>query len=347
MKNVSLPYVDNAKAILITVIINIGVIFLFNWPGGVTYQGVIWDSLICAFVTVLLDMWIVYTALKKIRDGKGMPSQVPVSPLMQALPQNPFALGLIYAVVFGAYIVGINAGILYFFGIQSMSFAPWMIYKLIYATLLSAKIVEYCIFRYIQPDWANAENANTNTQTTSNIKPIKDPLPKISIFKEMYASVTGSIATSIIIGTALGGVKIGAGSSVVIAPTTVEGIPITGLVFGLITGILVTKAVLKELDTIIIASGSAMAEATVSDKWFTWMPVRKVTLMIFVCFCVMVFSAVALWLIMTLFSISVMNFYQHIVFMTVYAAIISKSLSYLLVKRCMQPDYIRYRLKTV
>ena len=93
MQNVSLPYVDNAKAILITVAINLGVVFFFNWPDGVDYSGAMWDSLICAFITTAINMWIVCAGLKKMRARGEMPSQVPESGLMQKLPQNPFRLG--------------------------------------------------------------------------------------------------------------------------------------------------------------------------------------------------------------------------------------------------------------
>lgn len=344
-QKVYMPYVNNTKAVLITLAINLVVVFLFNWPDGVTYAGVLWDSLYCGIITAAIDMWIVYASLKKIRAGGRMPAQVPVSRLMQRLPKNPFALGVIYAVIFGVLLIGVNAAVLRFFGIQYMAFVPWTVYKLVYTAILSAKITEYIIFRYVQPDWAIAEA--TSTEMHNNPNPIKNPLPKISVFKEIYASITGNIALNIIIGTALGGVVIGTGGEVVIYPTTVQGIPITGLVFGLIVGILVTNGVLKAMNAAILAPGADLSsvETMVSDKRYTWMPKGKPALMCFVCACVMAFSALALWAIMKLFGISVMNFYQFIVFITIYATIISRMLSYVLVRRCMQPDYIRYTLK--
>jgi len=56
----------------------------------------------------------------------------------------------------------------------------------------------------------------------------------------------------------------------------------------------------------------------------------------------MIFSAVMLPVIMTIFDKPVLNFYQYSVFITAYAAVVSKPLSYVLTKRCLQPDYIRY-----
>ena len=345
-RTVGLPYVDNAKAILITLAINICVVFLFFWPDGVTYSGVILDSLICAVTTTIISMWIVYPKLKRMQTRGEIPTQVPESSLMQRLPQSPIILGVVYAITFAILVIGLNAVILWFFGMQNMSFVPWAVYKLIYTTVLSVKIVEFCIFRYVQPDFANVDH-DENTEPKEEVfdTPVKNPLPEISVFKEMFGSVTGNIAMNIIIGSALGGVTVLADSSVIIYPTTVEGIPITGLVFGLITAILVTNGVVTAINAAIIASGPAILEGASIDKRFSWMPKGKVSLIFLMSICLMLFSAVALYAIMTLMGISIMNFYQFTIFITFYATLISKPLSYLLVRRCMQPDYIQYTLK--
>jgi len=343
---VSLPYVDNARAVFVTVAVNLGAIFVFNWPDGVTYSDVMWDSLFCAIITTIINMGIVYPILRRMRARGTMPAQVPESGFMQRLPQSPVVLGAIYAIVFAAFAIGGNAAILWFFGIRKLAFAPWIVYKLVYATVLSAKIVEFCIFRYVQPDWANAvHGVSAGTRKQSAGKPVRYPLPRVSVFKEMYGSVTGNIALNIIIGSVLGGVAVQADGSVILFPTTVGGIPVTGLVFGLIVGILVTNGVVTVMNAAIITSGPAMLEAAVVDKRLAWMPKRRALLTFFVCIFLMVFSAVALRTILVLFGIPILNFYQFTVFITVYAALLSKPLSFAVTKRCMQPDYIRYTLK--
>ena len=150
---------------------------------------------------------------------------------------------------------------------------------------------------------------------------------------------------SILIGSALGGIKTQTDGSVIIAPTTIEGIPITGLIFGLIVGILVTSGVVKAMNAAILSSGPVMLETATENKLFSWMPKRKGALMCFNTICVMFFSAVALPSIMALFCKSSLDFFQFIVFLTAYAALVSKPLSYVLRQRCMQPDYIRYSLE--
>jgi hypothetical protein len=340
----NLPYIDNAKAVAITLAVNLCAVFIFNWPGGITYSGVLWDSLFCAVITVGIDMWIVYAGLRKMRARGAIPANVPESVLMRRLPQNPITLGGIYAAAFAALAIGFNAALLWFFGIGEMTFAAWIVYKLIYATALSVRVVEFCIFRYVQPDWASVpEGANIetgNAEGTGEEKPVKNPLPKISLIKEIYGSVTGNIAMNFILGSVFGGVAARADGSVIINPTTLEGIPITGLIFGLIIGVLVTKGIIAEMNKV-IAANPAMIEGAVADKRFSWMPVKKGALTRLACACVMVFSAVALPSIMSLFGIPFMNFYQYTVFMTVYATLVGKALSYVLMRRCLQPDYIK------
>lgn len=344
--SVRLPYIDNAKAVLITLAINIAVVFIFHWPGGITYAGVMWDSLFCALITTAINMGIIYPKLKKMRASGEMPPHVPESRFMRRLPHNPVALGAIYAVLFAALTVGANALILRFFSIGNMTFAPWLVYKLVYAALLSAKIVECCIFRYVQPDWAQAaQGADAEPRKDVPAASVIHPLPRVGVFREMYAGVTTNIALSILIGSALGGVVLGADGSVVVLPTTPTGMSITGLLFGLITGVLVTGGVVRAMDAAIIAFGPAMLEGAVADKRLAWMPQGKVALTCLVSICVMLFSSVALRGVMDLFGISAMNFYQFTVLITIYAVIISKPLSAVLTRRCLQPDYIRRALK--
>jgi hypothetical protein len=343
---IGLPYADNAKAILITIAINICLLFLFFWPDGATYSAVMADSLFCGVITTIISMCIVYPRLKKMRALGAMPTQVPESSFMQKLPKNPFLLGVVYAIAFAVLALGINAVVLWFFDLQSMKFVPWFFYKLIYSTILSIKIIEFCIFRYVQPDWTNTDShVSAEAKEQLQCGSVKNPVLEISVFKEIFGSVTLNIAMNIIIGSVLGGVTVLADSSVIIFPTTIEAIPITGLVFGFIVGILVTSGVVTALNAVIIASGPGILEGAASDKKLTWMPKGKVMLTFLICICIMLFSAVALWGIMALFDMVIMNFYQFTIFITIYATIMSKLLSYLLVRRCMQSDYIEYTLK--
>lgn len=334
-----LPYINNAKAVMVTLVINVACVFFFNYPSGVTFDGVMLDSIYCAIITSILNMAIIYPALRKKRAMRDMPLEVPVSALMQKLPANPVLLAALYAACFTALTVAANWAVFRFFHIERMAFAPWLVYKLIYATLLSAKIVEYCIFRYVQPDWAGPETRRATPDET-----VKNPLPGISLLPAVYGSVTGNIATNIVNGTILGGVRVLDNQEVVIYPTRVEGIHIGGMIFGLLCGALITNAVLRAVKAAVLSGDPLVLQLASGDKKIPWFPKKRIPLTCFICAITMAFSVVALRSIWGLFDIRIMNFYQYVIFITVYAALVSKPISALLAWRCRQPDYIRYVL---
>ena len=72
-------------------------------------------------------------------------------------------MAAVYAIIFAAIAFGVNGLLLWFFGIWSMTFLPWAVYKLVYATALSDKIFEFSIFRYIQQDWVKASDTTAKT----------------------------------------------------------------------------------------------------------------------------------------------------------------------------------------
>ena len=341
MKKVRLPYINNAKAVLITMAINLGVLFIFNWPDGIDFKGVMADAVVCACITTLINLWMVYACLKKMRASGQMPQQAPVSRLMQKLPKNPFALGFLYALFFAALTMGINWVVLTFFDMHNMAFIPWMTYKLIYSTVLSIKIVEFCIFRYVQPDWAKNTNEHLSGQS------VKNPFPKIGLFKEMYGGVTLNLVANIVMGSVFGSVITQTDGSIVLLPTTIEGIPITGLIFGLIIGILITNGVVKSMKASILAAGQPILQTASSDRRFTWMPKRTGALMCLITISMMLFSAVALPSLMYLFGKQYLNFLQFTIVITLYATLVSRPLSWVLIRRCMQRDFINRIIPTI
>ena len=333
----SLPYVNNAGTLCTTVVINMVCVFLFQYPEGISFRGVLLDSMLYGSITTAITLGMIYPKLRKMRAMRAIPRQTPVSLFMQRLPASPVVLGCLYAGFFGILTLGINGLVLGFFGIWNLGFMQWLVYKLIFSTLMSIKIAECCIYRYIQPDWAGE-----NTRSDHPDPSAKNPFPKISVLRAMCGSVSANIAMNIIIGSALGGVRGGSDGTVVIYPTTVQSIPITGLVFGLIAGVLVTTSVLKKMNATIENSIPAPDNAAATNRCIAWMPVKNLPLVLCTSLCVMAFSSVALWALMAFFGVSVMNFYQFTIFITAYASIISRPLSSLLVWRCLQPDYLAY-----
>lgn len=370
-KKYRLPYVDNARAILLTVLINMLVVFFFHWPDGITFAGVMADTVTCVIITVIINMTIAYTTLRKMRDAGVLPRKVPESAFMERLPQNPVLLAILYIIFFSVVALALNATIMWFFGMSSLAFLPWLFSKLIYATVLSMKVFEYCVFRYVQPDWARATDKELEPDDNDLLEPVKDPLPKISVFKEMFGSVTMNTAMNVFSGALTGDAIIGSDASVTLAPTTIEAIPISGLVFGLITGALVTRGITKAVkesilrtaapaeepaniegavesavdNELIPGGGPVVTQPSLLDRFLSKLPKNTFALMVVVCLSVMLVSAITLPAIMSLFGLSVLNFYQSTIYITVFAALLSKPLNYLLTRRLTLPDYVSYVLE--
>ena len=334
-KQPSLPYMDNWKVVLLTALINLAVVLVFQFSeGAIDRSSVIIDSLICGALTVVIDLAVVYPGMKRRRAQGLLPANVPVSARMQRLPKNPVLLALVYMPVSAAVIALINWGVMALFGIESFGRWNWLVYKLLYACLLSAKIIEYCIFRYVQPDWAGETGAVPGAS-------VKNPLPKISTLKEMYASISANIAMNMIIGTALGGAVVGEGQVVLIYPTHASGIWMTGLIFGFLTGLLLTRGVLRALKQL-IADGALPPELPPPDRRISWLPKTDLGLTAIVCAAVMAISVVLLPLIMWMLGVTVLNFYQFCILITAYGSPIGHVFSKLLTARCLQSDYVAW-----
>lgn len=334
-KRSSLPYMDNWKAILLTALINLASTLVFQFSEGrITRSAVIRDSLICGVLTVIIDVAVVYVDMKRRRARGLLPANVPVSARMQRLPKNPALLALVYMPISAAVIALINWGVMALFGIESFGRWNWLVYKLLYACLLSAKIIEYCIFRFVQPDWAGEARAIADAN-------VKNPLPKISTLKEMYASISANIAMNMIIGTALGGAVVGEGQTVLIYPTYASGIWVTGLIFGFLTGVLLTRGVLGAIKQL-IAGDALPQELPPPDCRLCWLPKSDLALTAVVCAAIMTMSVVLLPLQMWVLGVSVMNFYQFCILITAYGSFVGHVFSKLLTARCLQSDYVAW-----
>lgn len=332
-----LPYINNGRAVFITLLINLAFAFAFCYPDGITFKGAMLDAAFSGVSTTAIDMALIYAQMKRMRRMGTLPMEVPENRFMQRLPKNPVALGAVYAVAFAALSLGISWAILSFFGIRQMGFLEWAIYKLVFVTLLSVKIVEYCIFRYIQPDWAGS-----GACAKSHEPLVRNPLPRFATLKAVYGSVSANLAMGFILGTAFGGVKLVEGSAVLIYPTTTASIPITGLIFGLICGVLVSSGVIKAVDGKILAADPVPEERVAAMPSRQWLPKRRISLTVCVCVATMLVSAVVLRGVMELFNLPVLDFYRYTVLVTAYAAVVNKLIALLLVKRCTSLDYVVY-----
>ena len=92
----------------------------------------------------------------RLRALGSLPAAVPVNALMMRLPKNKFLLALLFAAVFGPLTPLVNLALIRFYGITNFGFAQLALWKVVYSCLLSAKIIELTILRYVQPDCGTA-----------------------------------------------------------------------------------------------------------------------------------------------------------------------------------------------
>lgn len=336
-----LPYVNNAKAVLITLAINLAAVLLLT-RGGVTFSQVMVDAVTTAFVTTLINFLVIYPQLQRLREVGQLPQRVPANRLMLRLPRNPIIYGLLCATVFALVMLALNWLILTFFGISRMTLLPWLVYKLIFTTVISMKIAEFIIYRYVQPDWVA-------TPFGSNATPIdpatvRKPFPKISLAKEVLASVTTNVLMNLVIGMLLGGVVFHADDSMTLMPTTIMGITIASIVFGLVTGALTSRAIIRGARKMIWAHGPDALSAAHRNNWLSRLPKRTIPLTIVTILLTMVVSLLVLPTILRIFNKPTMNFLQFSVLISIYAVLLSRPLGYFLTKRAMQRDFVQYTL---
>lgn len=164
---------------------------------------------------------------------------------------------------------------------------------------------------------------------------------------ELFRGLQLNVLLTLLISAAFGAVRVQSDGVLVVLPAETEYIWITGLIFGLIMGVLATLGTVKAFRAALTsASADAAALATSPAtsqnpaRCYRLLPRRTWSLTIAVCLVAMTVSAIAFPTILRTFQIERLNFAQVIVFITLYSWVLSKVFSHLLVKRMMLPDYL-------
>ncbi len=104
---ISLPYVDNVRTVSFTLLLNLLLPWIFRLDSyGV--RDVVVDAVICALLTVVIDVVIVWRGVRKARAAGAVPEEVPVSKLMMLLPKTPLGLIVVFGILFTVLCVGVN-----------------------------------------------------------------------------------------------------------------------------------------------------------------------------------------------------------------------------------------------
>lgn len=168
--------------------------------------------------------------------------------------------------------------------------------------------------------------------------------------RELFQGLLLNTFLTLLISFGFGSVFFQQDGTLIALPTTADTVWITGLIFGLIMGVLVTRGTVQGFRAAVRAAGGdldvAPSEAASHvPKHYAWIPKRSGLLGVLVCLASMAISVVLLPTIMGILGIAKLNFFQFIGFITLYSWLLSKLFSRLLVRRMKKADYVQYTMQ--
>lgn len=330
----SLPYLNNVSAILITLLINLILMCLINWQKPFTLSDVLIDGLICGVLTSAINVFLVVYLLRKRQFDQGFAENLPSSRLMMMLPKNPYLFASFCALFFGILTPLLNGLIFKFYDFERLNFYQMLVLKLLYTTFLSAKILELVVFRFLQPDVIS--KFTHLTADPQAIADIKIPIPHISYFQELYKSWITDFGTNMAIGLLLGGTIITDTDYVMIAPTLLNSMIVSGPISGMIITFMVIPPIAGS-----ILTGMQNGTITAVEKphpWLKHLPATPWLLALALCFPIILLTTIVYTLILSFFDFQSLNFFQFFFIRTAYTAVLVKGLVKLILLRYRQPD---------
>ena len=149
----ALPYLDNLRAVLITLAINLVLVLATN-PGlkgyGPTELAI--DAVVCGLLTAAIDVVYVQSRLAKAWNAGLVPEEVPVSQWIGRLPRGGLGLVLVLGTAAAAFCAAFNLALFRYYGFTHWTFGQFLLYKLVYALILSEQLVSLAILRMVHPD---------------------------------------------------------------------------------------------------------------------------------------------------------------------------------------------------
>jgi len=323
-----LPYLNNLPMALLVCAINLALAFVFQYGRRLFADDLVIDAAICGVITAFTSLGYARRAVDARRRRGALPAQVPLSPFMQRLPRAYLPLAALTGLAASALMGFITLALLRFYPETEYTFSRFLVWKFIYATLLAAKVIEFGILRYVQPDCEKPEDPPQQGRQT-----VKNPLPRREMFARLYASVTTDFGMNILIGLALGGTII-QGELVVLMGVARSGVWITGLVLGLIISFLMIKPTLASVQKIALAGDLPPAEKP--NRLLSALPLSPCGLTGLMLLPVMALSALSFWAIMWFFGFDALNFFQFFLIRTAYTKLLSRLVEALAIQRYRQ-----------
>ena len=316
----SLPYIDNAKAVAITLLLNLVLSWIFRLDRYEAYNIVV-DAVICALVTTVINVLTVWYFVRKAYAAGVVPSEVPVSKFVMRLPKNRLGLMAVFGTFFAVLCAGINHTVFTWYGFESWTFGQFLLYKLVYSLILSERIVSLGILRLVQPDCRKPDGEATTTQ------PIKNPLPCLSGIHGLFSNISANLALQLFFNPYVGNYAIGGDRSIVME----------GIVGSVITCFIVVGIVTKTLD---MARANGEFNNVPMNRWLTFLPKNR---WLFAFLCVLAAAPVGASFFVALFQLygfESWTFYEFFWIKMAYLTTLGKILVAITIRRFTQPDII-------
>ena len=324
-----LPYINNIPIVLITVVINIAVTFIFFWGRPIGFWEVIIDAAYCGAITTIINSAAVITRVKKLRAKGQLPQEVPVSKIMMKMPKNPVLLAIVFGVLFAAITAFFSFIVMEFFQKEVFTFPQFLVWKVLYSCYLSIKITELMILRYVQKDYVSMVDVVQKGSDT-----VKDPLPKISTFKQWFNSITEDFGFNMIIGLFFGGTII-QGKTVILPPISVHWVWISAIILGTIVAFRLAYPVAKKI--LGLREAGELEIKTENDKRFSWIPYSPMKFAMILIIPIIVFAFLIFWGIMVFFGFEEVNFFQFWIIRLIFITLLTKPVVNLAIMRYIQP----------
>lgn len=332
MTGKGLPYVDNLRVILFVVAVNAGCLFLFYLGKQIILYGVLSDAVNCGISTSFITVYLIHYLLEKKRAAGELPADVPVSRFISHFPKRPFLLSAAFSVIFAALMLAVTWLLILFYDIHVFSFSAFMIWKILYCCILTAKVQELAVLRYVQPDC----QSDSSIVQRGNAE-VKNPLPKIGTFKELFNTVTDDFGFNLIMAMLTGGAVIYEGS-VIIFPTARASILISSIVLGAIVSLRMVYPIAVTIAGIAEKGLIPADPSAKKNKLLSIIPENPRKLVLLFCIPVILLSCLVFYLVFTVFDFESLNFFQFFLVRTLYTTLLSKAIVHLLILRYSLPD---------
>ena len=323
-----LPYINNWQGVLLTLAVNLLVALLLFRSNAIPPKAFVLDACHCGFIATLISVALAAPRIKRLRQAGGLPREVEAGKALRVLPRRPLPLAPVLGLVFAVGMAAFAFLVCRFFEVETITSTRFLVWKLVYATLLSVKTMDVVVLRLVQPDCAAPGEPE---QTGSAV--VRNPLPHKQTFGNLFHTVTEDFGFNLLMGLATGGVVI-RDHNVIIQATSRDGIVIGGLVLGILVTFRMVYPVAKSI--------RALRDAGQLPKlpriaWIAWLPERPALLALALLLPTMALSAAVLWGALSFFGFEALNFFQYFVVRTLYVTLLSKLVVKLAILRYTQP----------